>query len=29
VVDPATGEVLSDGARGELVLTSLTKEPCR
>jgi phenylacetate-CoA ligase len=26
VVDPATGEVLSDGARGELVLTSLTKE---
>jgi phenylacetate-CoA ligase len=25
-VDPATGEVLSDGARGELVLTSLTKE---
>lgn len=26
VVDPATGEVLPDGARGELVLTSLTKE---
>jgi phenylacetate-CoA ligase len=26
VVDPATGEVLPDGQRGELVLTSLTKE---
>jgi phenylacetate-CoA ligase len=26
VVDPATGEVLPDGARGELVLTTLTKE---
>ncbi len=26
VVDPATGEVLADGERGELVLTSLTKE---
>ena len=26
VVDPATGEVLPDGERGELVLTSLTKE---
>jgi phenylacetate-CoA ligase len=26
VVDPATGEPLPDGARGELVLTTLTKE---
>ncbi|MHC0431779.1 phenylacetate--CoA ligase PaaK [Streptomyces sp. O3] len=26
VVDPVTGEVLPDGARGELVFTSLTKE---
>jgi phenylacetate-CoA ligase len=26
VVDPATGAVLPDGARGELVLTTLTKE---
>ena len=26
VVDPVTGEVLPDGQRGELVLTSLTKE---
>jgi phenylacetate-CoA ligase len=26
IVDPATGGVLPDGARGELVLTSLTKE---
>jgi phenylacetate-CoA ligase len=26
VVDPVTGEVLPDGRRGELVLTSLTKE---
>jgi phenylacetate-CoA ligase len=26
VVNPATGEVLPDGVRGELVLTSLTKE---
>jgi phenylacetate-CoA ligase len=26
VVDPATGEVLPEGAQGELVLTSLTKE---
>jgi phenylacetate-CoA ligase len=26
VVDPATGEILPDGARGELVLTTLTKE---
>ncbi len=26
IVDPATGEVLPEGARGELVLTSLTKE---
>jgi phenylacetate-CoA ligase len=26
VVDPVTGEVLPDGERGELVLTSLTKE---
>jgi phenylacetate-CoA ligase len=26
VVDPATGEVLADGERGELVLTTLTKE---
>jgi phenylacetate-CoA ligase len=26
VVDPATGEVLADGERGELVFTSLTKE---
>lgn len=26
VVDPATGEVLPDGAEGELVLTSLTKQ---
>jgi phenylacetate-CoA ligase len=26
VVDPATGEVLPEGARGELVFTSLTKE---
>ena len=26
VVDPATGEVVPDGERGELVLTSLTKE---
>ncbi|MEU8586073.1 phenylacetate--CoA ligase PaaK [Streptomyces sp. NPDC048664] len=26
VVDPITGEVLPDGARGELVFTSLTKE---
>lgn len=26
VIDPATGEVLLDGERGELVLTSLTKE---
>jgi len=26
IVDPATGEVLPDGAEGELVLTSLTKE---
>jgi phenylacetate-CoA ligase len=26
VVDPATGRVLPDGARGELVFTSLTKE---
>lgn len=26
IVDPATGEVLPDGERGELVLTSLTKE---
>jgi phenylacetate-CoA ligase len=26
VVDPATGEVLADGERGELVLTSLTKQ---
>jgi phenylacetate-CoA ligase len=26
IVDPATGEVLPDGATGELVLTSLTKE---
>jgi len=26
VIDPATGEVLPDGERGELVLTSLTKQ---
>jgi phenylacetate-CoA ligase len=26
VIDPVTGEVLPDGARGELVLTSLTKQ---
>ena len=26
IVDPATGELLPDGERGELVLTSLTKE---
>ena len=26
IVDPATGELLPDGARGELVFTSLTKE---
>jgi phenylacetate-CoA ligase len=26
VIDPATGEVLLDGERGELVLTTLTKE---
>ena len=26
IVDPATGEVLPEGAQGELVLTSLTKE---
>ncbi len=26
VIDPLTGEVLSDGERGELVLTSLTKQ---
>lgn len=26
IVDPATGEVLPDGERGELVLTTLTKE---
>jgi len=26
IVDPVTGEVLPEGARGELVLTSLTKE---
>jgi phenylacetate-CoA ligase len=26
IIDPETGEVLPDGARGELVLTSLTKE---
>ena len=26
VVDPATGEVLPDGAKGELVFTSLTKQ---
>ena len=26
VVDPATGKVVPDGERGELVLTSLTKE---
>jgi phenylacetate-CoA ligase len=26
VVDPATGEVVADGERGELVLTTLTKE---
>jgi phenylacetate-CoA ligase len=26
VIDPATGEVLPDGERGELVLTTLTKE---
>ncbi|HUZ74319.1 MAG TPA: phenylacetate--CoA ligase PaaK [Stellaceae bacterium] len=26
VIDPATGQVLPDGARGELVFTSLTKE---
>jgi phenylacetate-CoA ligase len=26
IVDPKTGEVLPDGARGELVFTSLTKE---
>jgi phenylacetate-CoA ligase len=26
VIDPATGEVLPDGERGELVFTSLTKE---
>ena len=26
IIDPATGEVLPDGERGELVLTSLTKE---
>jgi phenylacetate-CoA ligase len=26
VIDPATGEVLPEGARGELVFTSLTKE---
>jgi len=26
VIDPATGEVLPDGARGELVFTTLTKE---
>jgi phenylacetate-CoA ligase len=26
IIDPVTGQVLSDGARGELVFTSLTKE---
>ena len=26
VIDPATGEVLPDGEKGELVFTSLTKE---
>ena len=26
IIDPATGEALADGERGELVLTSLTKE---
>ena len=26
IIDPVSGEVLSDGARGELVFTSLTKE---
>jgi phenylacetate-CoA ligase len=26
VIDPATGEVVADGERGELVLTTLTKE---
>jgi phenylacetate-CoA ligase len=26
VIDPATGAVLPDGARGELVLTTLTKQ---
>jgi phenylacetate-CoA ligase len=26
IIDPATGEVLPDGAKGELVLTTLTKE---
>ena len=26
VIDPATGEVLPDGAKGELVITTLTKE---
>src|SRR3984893_14333178 len=26
IIDPASGQVLSDGARGELVFTSLTKE---
>ncbi len=29
IVDPATGRALPDGERGELVLTSLTKEACR
>ena len=28
IIDPATGEVLPDGALGELVLTSLTREAC-
>ena len=28
IIDPVTGEVLPDGEKGELVLTSLTKEAC-
>ena len=28
IIDPASGEVLPDGALGELVVTSLTKEAC-
>jgi len=28
IIDPATGEPLPEGAEGELVITTLTKEAC-